>query len=79
MGERTLRRLSIIGSSTVVKYASCCDAPEGSWLTGMLARKPRMLVTGTGKQDGANCLGTAGEERELQGSGGRGDVSRRSI
>jgi transposase len=45
MGERTLRRLLIIGSSTVVKYASRRGAPEGSWLAGMLARKPRMLVT----------------------------------
>jgi transposase len=45
MGERTLRRLLIIGSSTVVKYASRRGAPEGSWLASMLARKPRMLVT----------------------------------
>lgn len=45
MGERTLRRLLIIGSSTVVKYASSRGAPEGSWLASMLARKPRMLVT----------------------------------
>jgi transposase len=45
MGERTLRRLLIIGSSTVVKYASCRGASEGSWLARMLARKPRMLVT----------------------------------
>lgn len=45
MGERTLRRLLIIGSSTVVQQASKRGAPEGSWLAGMLARKPRMLVT----------------------------------
>lgn len=45
MGERTLRRLLIIGSSTVVKYADSRGAPEGSWLASMLARKPRMLVT----------------------------------
>jgi len=45
MGERTLRRLLIIGSSTVVRSASRRGAPEGSWLAGMLARKPRMLVT----------------------------------
>jgi transposase len=45
MGERTLRRLLIIGSSTVVQHASRRGAPEGSWLAGMLARKPRMLVT----------------------------------
>jgi transposase len=45
MGERTLRRLLIIGSSAVVRQASRRGAPEGSWLAGMLARKPRMLVT----------------------------------
>ena len=45
MGERTLRRLLIIGSSSVILHASRRGAPEGSWLAGMLARKPRMLVT----------------------------------
>jgi len=45
MGERTLRRLLIIGSSAVVLQASRRGAPRGSWLEQMLARKPRMLVT----------------------------------
>lgn len=45
MGERTLRRLLIIGSSAVVRQASKRGATEGSWLARMLARKPRMLVT----------------------------------
>jgi hypothetical protein len=45
MGERTLRRLLIIGSSAVVKQAGKRGAPKGSWLEQMLARKPRMLVT----------------------------------
>jgi transposase len=45
MGERTLRRLLIIGSSSVVKQASKRGAPRGSWLEQMPARKPRMLVT----------------------------------
>src|SRR5690349_9879682 len=45
MGERTIRRLLIIGSSTVVLQASKRGAPKGSWLDQMLARKPRMLVT----------------------------------
>ena len=45
MGERTLRRLLIIGSSTVVLQASKRGAPKGSWLEQMLARNPRMLVT----------------------------------
>jgi transposase len=45
MGERTLRRLLIIGASAVVLHASKRGAPVGSWLAQMLARKPRMLVT----------------------------------
>ena len=45
MGERTLRRLLILGSSAVVLHASKRGAPKGSWLEQMLARKPRMLVT----------------------------------
>jgi transposase len=45
MGERTLRRLLIIGASAVVQHASRRGAPEGSWLAGMLARKPRMLIS----------------------------------
>lgn len=44
-GERTLRRLLIIGASAVVRHASKNGAPQGSWLANMLARKPRMLVT----------------------------------
>jgi transposase len=45
MGERTLRRLLIIGSSAVVQPGSKRGAPKGSWLEQVLARKPRMLVT----------------------------------
>ena len=45
VGERTLRRLLIIGACAVVPQASKRGAPAGSWLEGMLARKPRMLVT----------------------------------
>ena len=45
MGERTIRRLLIIGSSAVVQHASRPGAPERPWLAAMLARKPRMLVT----------------------------------
>ena len=45
MGDRTLRRLIIIGSSAVVLHAARRGAPQGSWLEQMMARKPRMLVT----------------------------------
>ena len=38
MGERTLRRLLIIGASAVVQHASRRGAPEGSWLAGMFCR-----------------------------------------
>ena len=43
-GERTLRRLLVIGASAVIKQALLRGAPAGSWLAQMLARKPRMLV-----------------------------------
>lgn len=45
MGERSLRRLLIIGASAVVSWATRKGAPAGSWLARMLARKPRMLVS----------------------------------
>ena len=44
-GERTIRRLLIIGASAVVQQASRRGAPKGSWLAQMLARKPKMPVT----------------------------------
>ncbi len=45
MGERTIRRLLILGASAVVRWAGQRGAPAGSWLARMLPRKPRMLVT----------------------------------
>jgi transposase len=44
MGERTLRRLLIIGASSVVSRAVREGASAETWLGRMLARKPRMLV-----------------------------------
>jgi transposase len=44
-GERTIRRLLILGASVVIRWASRRGAPKGSWLARMLARKPTMLVT----------------------------------
>jgi transposase len=43
-GERTLRRLLIIGASALVRQTSRRPPPAGSWLAQMLARKPRLLV-----------------------------------
>jgi transposase len=43
-GERTLRRLLIIGASGVVRWAKRKGVPAGTWLANMLARKPPMLV-----------------------------------
>jgi transposase len=45
MGERTIRRLLIIGGSSIVRQACRRGAPAGSWLEGMLSRKPRMFVS----------------------------------
>jgi transposase len=44
MGERSLRRLLILGASSTVKAAIRKPPAPGSWLGRMLARKPRMLV-----------------------------------
>lgn len=44
-GERTIRRLLILGGSAVVRHACAKGARAGSWLNQILARKPRMLVT----------------------------------
>lgn len=44
MGQRDLRRLLVIGASSVVRWAIHRGAPEGTWLKQMLERKPRQLV-----------------------------------
>lgn len=44
MGERTLRRLLIIGASGVVRWAKRKGIAADTWLGRMLARKPPMLV-----------------------------------
>jgi transposase len=44
-GERTIRRLLILGASAVIRQAGRRGAPAGSWLAQMLRRKPKMLVT----------------------------------
>ena len=44
MGERTLRRLLIIGASAAVRWAMRKGSTRDSWLSRMLERKPPMLV-----------------------------------
>jgi transposase len=44
MGERTLRRLLIIGANSVLLQVARQGAPAGSWIARMVARKPPMLV-----------------------------------
>jgi transposase len=44
MGERTLRRLLIIGANSVLLQVARHGAPAGSWVAGMVARKPPVLV-----------------------------------
>lgn len=44
MGERSLRRLLIIGASAVVSQAARRGPQPGTWLARMLASKPRMLI-----------------------------------
>jgi hypothetical protein len=44
MGERTQRRLLIIGAISLVQQATRRGPSPGSWLARMLERKPRMLI-----------------------------------
>lgn len=44
MGERTLRRLLIIGASAVIRHAVRGDTNRNTWLGRLLARKPRMVA-----------------------------------
>lgn len=44
-GERTIRRLLILGASAIVRHAWMRKKPAGTWLDQMLGRKPKMLVT----------------------------------
>lgn len=44
MGERTLRRLLIIGATAVVRHARRVPPSPGSWLGRMIGRKPPMLI-----------------------------------
>lgn len=44
MGERSLRRLLIIGTNSIVGWGRRKGATAGTWLASMIARKPPMLV-----------------------------------
>lgn len=45
MGERSLRRLLIIGAnSVIIKRHTYREAQPGTWLGDLLARKPAMLA-----------------------------------
>ncbi len=45
MGERSVRRLLIIGANSVIIKRHChASARPGTWLAGILERKPPMLV-----------------------------------
>jgi transposase len=44
MGERSLRRLLILGASAVARWAAQKGPPAGSWLARMMSRKPPLLV-----------------------------------
>ena len=45
MGERTLRRLFIIGAAAIVRWAVRGRGPANPWLMSLLGRTPRMLAT----------------------------------
>lgn len=44
MGQRDIRRLLIMGVMSIVHWKGRAGGKPGSWLSRMIARKPRMLV-----------------------------------
>ncbi len=62
MGERSLRRLLIIGASSAAKAAATKGATD-TWLGRMLSRKPRMLVVGALANKMAHRVGADGARR----------------
>jgi transposase len=44
-GDRSIRRLLVIGATTVIRYARSKAPGEGEWLKGLLARKPARLAS----------------------------------
>jgi transposase len=43
-GDRTLRRLLVLGATAVIRHARTKSATEASWLKGLLDRRPAKLV-----------------------------------
>jgi transposase len=76
MGEPTLRRLLIIGASTVVHWAPRQGAPSGSWHAR--AQAAPAGESGLGQQNGADHLGHDDQGWNLS-SFGRGSISRPAV
>lgn len=44
-GDRTLRRLLVLGATAVIRHARTKSAAEAGWLKGLLKRRPARLVS----------------------------------
>jgi transposase len=44
-GDRTLRRLLVLGATAVIRHARNKDTPQAAWLKGLLERRPARLVS----------------------------------
>jgi transposase len=45
MGNGYLRRLLVVGATSVTRRAETNDTPTGAWVRSLLGRKPTRLVT----------------------------------
>ena len=45
MGDRYLRKLLVVGATSVVRRARTADSAASNWVRGLLERKPTRLVT----------------------------------
>jgi transposase len=44
-GDRTLRRLLVLGATAVIRHARTKSTPEAAWLKGVLERRPARLAS----------------------------------
>lgn len=45
MGDRYLRKLLVVGATSLVRRARTADTTAGNWVRSLLERKPARLVT----------------------------------
>ena len=65
MGDRYLRRLLVIGATSVIRRARTSTSVSASWINALLERRPARIVTVAMANKTAHRLGDPGARRGL--------------